>query len=175
MITLLLFVDFWLGHTAPETATIDKRLEMEKRIDFKEAYPEGYNAMLALGAAVKPKLLPIQQVELMKIRASQINGCAFCLGLHINTAKRAGETDERINFLAAWEEVDGLYNDVERALLALTEEMTTITRGVSDETYAKAAQVLTPVALAEAIMVVAAINTWNRILKTTHKQPELHG
>lgn len=118
--------------------------------------------MLAFGRAATQGLDPVVG-ELVKIRASQINRCAFCLDMHVKEARKAGESDERIDLLAAWEEVDGLYTDRERAALALTEAVTLLTEGfVPDEVYARAAAHFDEAELARLVGAIVAINAWNR-------------
>ncbi|MBS1590403.1 MAG: carboxymuconolactone decarboxylase family protein, partial [Bacteroidetes bacterium] len=106
--------------------------------------------------------------ELIKTRASQINGCAFCINMHTRDAMEIGETAQRLFLLDAWRETN-LYTAKERAVLALTEEMTLIAgKHVSDEVYQEAAAHLTDEEMAAVIMAVVAINGWNRIAITTH-------
>lgn len=144
---------------------------MNKRINFKETLPSGYDAMLQLVRTVKPATLTPLQTELIKIRASQINGCAYCLDMHLKVARNLGETQQRLDLLPAWEDTS-LYTEQEKAIFALTEEITRIEHGVKDETYAAAAKLLEPVQIAEVIMTAAVINTWNRILRATLAEPE---
>lgn len=100
--------------------------------------------------------------ELIKMRASQINGCAFCINMHTADARKNGETEQRIYLLNAWREAD-VYTDEEKAILALTEEITLIANHVSDETYAKAQRFFDEGYLANVIAMIVAINAWNRI------------
>ena len=105
--------------------------------------------------------------ELIKTRASQINGCAFCINMHTRDAIALGETTKRLFLLDAWRETD-LYTEKERAVLGLTESMTLLTNGhVPDEVYMNAVTHLTQKELASVIMAVVAINGWNRIAVTT--------
>jgi AhpD family alkylhydroperoxidase len=112
------------------------------------------------------QLTPTQS-NLISIRASQLNGCAFCLDMHTHEARQHGETEQRIYLLNAWRETT-LFTPEERALLALTEEVTFISRGVSDATYQQAVAVLGEQLVAQAIMMAVTINAWNRIAITTH-------
>lgn len=117
------------------------------------------------------KLTPIQ-TELIRLRASMINRCAFCLDMHVRDALKAGETQQRIAVLPGWRETD-LFSKEEQALLSLTEEMTLISRShVSNETYKNAAEILGDERLAHAIMAVVEINAWNRIAITAEIKPE---
>jgi len=142
------------------------------RIKINIAEPAGYKAMMALSKYVESTGLTTIQRELIKIRASQINGCAFCIDMHTRDARKAGETEQRIYALNAWRETP-FFDEQERALLALTEEVTLITGHVSDATYAAAAEVFDEVQLAQIIMTIVTINAWNRIAITTHLEPVL--
>lgn len=126
-----------------------------------------YEAMLGLEKYLTESVLDKKLYELIKTRASQINGCAYCINMHVRDAVKGGETTQRLFLLDAWRETD-LYTEKERAVLALTEAMTLITKGhVPDEVYNEAALHLTEKELAAVIMAVVAINGWNRIAITT--------
>jgi AhpD family alkylhydroperoxidase len=144
---------------------------MEKRISIKQTEPEAYKAMLALENYLKTSKLTNTHKELIKIRASQINGCAFCINMHAKEARNNGETEQRIYLLNAWREAD-LFSDEEKALLALTEEVTLIQHGVSDETYRQAARFFDENYLAQIIMAIVTINAWNRISVTSRTPPD---
>lgn len=128
--------------------------------------PEAYNALLAVEKFIASSPLTPTHKELIKIRASQINGCAFCIDMHTTDALKNGETAKRIFLLNAWREAD-LYTEEEKAILALTEEITNIQGHVSDETYANAAKLFDEKYLAAVIMMAISINSWNRIGITT--------
>lgn len=118
--------------------------------------------MLAFSQAPAKGLDPVVG-ELVKIRASQINHCAFCLDMHVKDARKAGESDERLDLLAAWEEAGDLYSEKERAALALTEAVTLLTDGfVPDEVYARAAEHFDEAELSHLVGAIVAINAWNR-------------
>jgi AhpD family alkylhydroperoxidase len=104
--------------------------------------------------------------ELIKMRASQINGCAYCLNMHARDARKLGETEQRLYLLATWRETT-LFTPEEQALLALTEEVTLIGQHVSNATYQRAAALFDERYLAQAIMAIITINAWNRIAITT--------
>jgi AhpD family alkylhydroperoxidase len=107
--------------------------------------------------------------ELIKIRASQINGCAFCINLHTSDALKQGETAQRIFLLDAWEETE-LFTEEERTILAMTEEITLISQnGLTDETYRKAEKLFDSNYIAQIIMAIVTINAWNRISISTKK------
>ncbi|MDW6062016.1 carboxymuconolactone decarboxylase family protein [Streptomyces sp. FXJ1.4098] len=127
--------------------------------------------MVGLDAAARKGLDPAL-VDLIKIRASQINHCAFCIHMHTRDARKAGETEERINLLSAWEEASGFFTEKERAALALTEAVTVLTDGfVPDEVYQRAAAHFEEAELAQVIAAIIAINAWNRIGVSTRMVP----
>ena len=136
---------------------------MNKRIKLSEVSPEAYEAMIGLESYIAKSGLDKNLYELIKTRASQLNGCAYCINMHTRDAMKLGETPQRLFLLDAWRETE-LYSERERAVLALTEEMTLIAgRHVSDDVYNEAAKHLTDKELAAVIMSVVAINGWNRI------------
>ncbi|SHG26988.1 carboxymuconolactone decarboxylase family protein [Dysgonomonas macrotermitis] len=138
-----------------------------KRLNMYATAPELYKAMLSLENALQQTSLTPIEKELIKIRASQINGCAFCLNMHTRDARKIGETEQRIYLLNAWHETN-LYTDTEKIILQLTEEITHISKGgVSDATYREAEKILGTPKLAEVIMAVVVINAWNRIAIAT--------
>lgn len=134
------------------------------RIKMFKAAPELYSAMMTLSEASIKDVDPVIG-ELIKIRASQINRCAFCLDMHTRDARKAGETEQRLALVAAWEEAGDLFTERERAALALAEAITEVAgRGaVSDEVYRRAAEVFTDRELAQVIAMTVTINAWNRI------------
>ncbi|KAK1181302.1 carboxymuconolactone decarboxylase family protein [Streptomyces sp. NBS 14/10] len=141
------------------------------RMRLANLAPEFYKAMVGLDAAARKGLDPAL-VDLIKIRASQINHCAFCVHMHTRDARKAGETEERINLLSAWEEASGFFTEKERAALALTEAVTVLTDGfVPDEVYQRAAAHFEEAELAQVIAAIIAINAWNRIGVSTRMVP----
>ncbi|MFC9469115.1 carboxymuconolactone decarboxylase family protein [Streptomyces coelicoflavus] len=116
------------------------------------------------GKAVTDSTLPAATQELVKIRASQINGCGFCLDMHTKDAAKAGETSLRLNLIAAWREAK-VFTDAERAALELTEQGTRIAdgSGVTDEAWAKAAEHYDEEQLTALVGLIAVINTYNRL------------
>jgi AhpD family alkylhydroperoxidase len=141
------------------------------RGDYARTAPDMYRSMLAFGQAAGKGLDPVI-AELVKIRASQINRCAFCLDMHVADARRAGESDDRIFLLSAWEEVEGRYTEKERAALALTEAVTLLTDGfVPDEVYARAAEHFDEAELARLVGTIVSINAWNRFNVAFRTQP----
>jgi len=145
---------------------------MSTRIDIQKQQPEAYKAMFALEKYLSTSAIPPLHKELIKMRSSQINGCAFCIDMHTRDARKLGETEQRIYLLNAWREVDNIYTEEERCVLAIAEEVTLISKhGLTEETYAKAAQLFEPNYIAQLIMAVVTINAWNRIAISTHLQP----
>jgi AhpD family alkylhydroperoxidase len=136
---------------------------MQPRINFKQAAPDAYAAMSGLQGYVYKCGLEHSLLELVKMRASQINGCAFCIAMHSADAVKAGESHERLHLLAAWRETD-LYTPRERATLAWTEALTVIAgKEVSDELYDEARKQFSEKELVDLTHAVIAINGWNRI------------
>jgi AhpD family alkylhydroperoxidase len=144
---------------------------MEKRININETDPKAYKAMYALEGYLANSQLTKAHKELLKIRASQINGCAFCIDMHTKDALKYGETAQRIFLLNAWQETE-LFTEEEKVVLAMTEEITNISQhGLSDATYKKATQVFDNNYIAQLIMAIVTINAWNRIAISTHLEP----
>jgi AhpD family alkylhydroperoxidase len=143
---------------------------MSNRIRINKAEPAAYKAMLGLSQN-SSTILDKKHAELIKIRASQINGCAYCLNMHTVDARKIGETEQRIYTLSAWRETP-FFDEKERAILALTEEVTLISKkGVSEETYNTAANLFDEQYLAQIIMAIVTINAWNRIAISTQMVP----
>ena len=143
---------------------------MQERINVLKTDGEAYKAMMALDHYLSSSTLNKTHRELIKIRASQINRCAFCLDMHTHDARTMGETEQRIYTLNAWRETT-FFTEEERAILALTEEVTMITGGVSDETYENAIRVLGEKYYALVIMEIVSINAWNRIGVSSQLKP----
>lgn len=133
--------------------------------------PEVYKAMINLDAAARQGVDPVL-LELVKIRASQINHCAFCMDMHSKDALAAGESVERIVQLSGWEESKHFYTAKEIAAIELTEAITLLTDGfVPDEVYAQAAEHFDETELAQLIASITVINSWNRISVTARMVP----
>ena len=133
--------------------------------------PEAMQAMYALNTVVDKSGLPRELVWLVQLRASQINGCAVCLDMHARIMQHGGETDERINAVAAWHDAP-YYTDAERAALALTEALTRMadrTDPVPDEVWQPAARQFNEVELSGLILAVSVINVWNRLNVATRQ------
>ncbi|MFE6196692.1 carboxymuconolactone decarboxylase family protein [Streptomyces sp. NPDC057838] len=145
--------------------------EQPARLDWARHAPEVYKAMVRLDAAARQGLDP-KLLELVKIRASQINHCALCLDMHSKDALAAGESVERIVQLGAWEESRHFYTEQELAALELTEAVTVLTDGfVPDAVYERAARHFDEAELAQLIAAIAVINAWNRFGVTCRRTP----
>lgn len=139
---------------------------MENRINIQKVEPAAYQAMFGLEKYLSTSTVDPILLELIKMRASQINGCAFCLNMHSADARKIGETEQRLYLLNAWRETT-LFTKEEEAVLALTEEITLISNHVSNEIYNKAASFFDEKTLAQIIMAIVTINAWNRIAIST--------
>jgi len=137
---------------------------MQPRLQAQKASPGAYHAMLGLELFVrKSSKLEPSLIELVKMRASQINGCAFCLDMHSKDARAAGETEQRLYALNAWSETP-FFTDRERAALTWTEAVTLVADGhVPDAVYEEAMQQFSEEELVNLTMAVVTINGWNRL------------
>ena len=136
---------------------------MEPRLDYQRAAPEAIRPMVALERYVHESGLESSLLELVKMRASQLNGCAYCLDMHSKDARAEGETEQRLYVLSAWREAP-FYTPRERAALAWAEAVTLIGEaGVSDELFATAREHFSEAELVSLTMAVIAINGWNRL------------
>jgi AhpD family alkylhydroperoxidase len=147
---------------------------MQPRLDYASVAPDGVKAMWGLekyvhGCGLEPSLL-----ELVKTRASQINGCAFCIDMHTKDARAGGETEQRLYALSAWRETP-YFSDRERTALAWTEAVTNVAQtNVPDEVYELARQHFDEKELADLTLAVVAINGWNRLAVSFRKVPGTH-
>jgi AhpD family alkylhydroperoxidase len=137
---------------------------MTQRVDNPyKAAPDAIKAMMGVETAIRASGLEHSLLELVKMRASQINGCAFCIHMHATDARAAGETEMRLYLLNAWRE-SSLYSDRERAALAWTESLTRLTEtGAPDADYALISQSFTPAEQVNLTLAIGAINLWNRL------------
>jgi AhpD family alkylhydroperoxidase len=136
---------------------------MEARISYLKVARGVYEAMLGLEKYLHQCGLEESLLHLIKLRASQVNGCAYCLDMHWKDLRAAGETEQRLYGLDAWEE-SPYYSDRERAALAWTEAVTNIQKGhVSDQVYEHVRKFFTEKELADLTLAIAAINGWNRL------------
>lgn len=143
--------------------------ENGSRIDFAKTAPKAFRALIGFDAAAREGL-ERTLVELVQIRASQLNRCAYCLHMHSADARRAGESEERLHMVAVWREAAHFFTDRERAALALTEAVTLVSDGgVPQEVYERAAHLFEEGELARLLALIFTINTWNRIAVATAK------
>ncbi|WP_026994887.1 carboxymuconolactone decarboxylase family protein [Flectobacillus major] len=142
---------------------------MQKRLNIKDAAPNALKAMIGLETYLSKCSISKSTKELIKIRASQVNGCAYCINIHTQDAIKNGETNQRIFLLNAWREAEGIFTEEEKVVLAITEEITLIHQnGLSDETYLNALQFFSETQIADIITAVITINLWNRVVLSTH-------
>lgn len=136
---------------------------MEPRINLFADAPDLVNRFIEFSNAIERGGLDHTLLELVKVRASQINGCANCLNIHTSAARKAGESEQRLHLVAAWQE-SPLFTERERAALAWTEHLTLIAdRGAPDAVYAELDQHFTKREQAQLTMVINIINSWNRL------------
>ncbi|MET8803024.1 carboxymuconolactone decarboxylase family protein [Streptomyces sp. NPDC004546] len=139
------------------------------RLDLARSAPKVFRAIVGFDAAARAGLDPAL-VELIQIRSSLLNHCAYCLHMHTNDARKAGESDDRLHMVAVWREARHFFTPREQAALALTEALTLVAdAGVSDTVYAEAAAHFDEEELAHVIAVICTINTWNRVALATGK------
>lgn len=144
---------------------------MDKRISIAQKIPGAIKAMAELENYLQTTQLSVIHKELIKIRASQINGCAYCINMHTKDARKYGVTEQRIYLLSAWRETN-FFTEEEQVILAMTEEITMISKaGLTDNTYEHAARLFEASYLAQIIMAIISINSWNRIGIATKMAP----
>jgi AhpD family alkylhydroperoxidase len=145
---------------------------MTKRINFNDVQPSAYDAMDALDKFLDDSTIDRLHREFIKIRASQINGCAYCVDSHSHDALRLGESLQKVLLISAWREPKDVFSEEERLLFRMTEEITLIHQhGLSDEAYQQAIQVFGEEKTAQIIMAIVTINAWNRIGVATELRP----
>ena len=138
-----------------------------ERINIYKTNPKAYDGVFALEKFIEGSPLNKKEISLIKMRASQINGCAYCLNMHIKEAIKAGETLQRLHLLATWKD-SNLFNEVEKLILEMTEEVTLIHRkGLIEATYQKAISLFDEQTIIAIIMTISTINVWNRIAIST--------
>ena len=146
---------------------------MQQRIDVTKVNPAAYKAVAALQSYVDQSGLDAKLRELIKIRASQINGCAFCLIMHTRDARKIGESDDRMHLLNAWREAP-VFTPRERAALAWTEALTLVAdTHVPDEVYDKVRKQFSEKEMVDLTAAIAAINTWNRFAIAFRAPPQV--
>ncbi|MCG6573303.1 carboxymuconolactone decarboxylase family protein [Pseudomonas sp. AF32] len=145
---------------------------MQPRIDFYTASPEAFKAMMALETAVSKLGLEKSLLELVKLRSSQINGCAFCIDMHTADARKDGETERRLYAVTAWREAP-FFTGRERAALAWTEALTRLSEThAPDADYELLSQHFNPKEMVDLTVAINAINGWNRLAVGFRKMPE---
>ncbi len=138
-------------------------MEMEQRINYYEVAPEALNIMLEMEKYIKSSGIDRKLRELVKIRASQINGCAFCLNMHTSDARKMGETEQRLYCVSAWDDCD-FYTDTEKAALELTEHVTLIpSKRVPYDLYNRVRKHFSEKDYVDLIFMINQINSWNRL------------
>ena len=136
---------------------------MQQRLSYSKVAPEGIEGLNKLEKYVKNSGLEADLVELVKLRASQINGCAYCIDMHTKDARTHGESEQRLYAVSAWHEAP-FYSERERAALAWTEAVTQVSKDhVPDEVYEQAQEHFTEKELVDLTLAVIAINSWNRL------------
>ncbi len=155
----------------PESRDFMTTETMQPRINYKSIAPDGFTALRSLESYVHHCGLESSLLELVKMRASQINGCGYCLDMHSKDARAHGETEQRLYVLSAWREAP-FYSERERAALAWTEALTLIsTNDVPDEVYQLARRHFEEKELVDLSLAIAAINSWNRLSIAFHAVP----
>lgn len=135
---------------------------------------DAYKALLELNKYVARTGIDKLQREMIKIRASQINGCAYCVNSHTRDARKLGETEQRIYLMSVWRESPNVFNEEDQCLLAMTEEITLIHQhGLSDELYNKSISLFGEEKTAQIIMAIVTINAWNRIGVSLNMHPDI--
>jgi AhpD family alkylhydroperoxidase len=144
---------------------------MSERIRYGRAFPEGVHTLHELGKVINESGLEHSLLELVKTRASQLNGCAYCIDMHTKDARAAGETEQRLYALSAWEETP-FFTARERAALAWTEAITNIQHGhAADAVYEMALKEFSEAELARLTFAIGHINFWNRIAIAFRSEP----
>ena len=145
-----------------------------ERFKMGKVQPAAYKAMNELDKFVASSSIPPLHRELIKIRASQINGCAYCVNHHTRDARELGETEQRIYLMSVWREASNIFTEEEQLLLEMTEEITLIHKhGLSEALYEKSMDIFGEEKTAQIIMAIITINAWNRIGVGLKMHPEL--
>ncbi|MEU8914591.1 carboxymuconolactone decarboxylase family protein [Streptomyces nigrescens] len=152
-----------------EANEADESAGRSPRVNFAKAAPKAFKALIGFDAAAREGLDPAL-VELVQIRSSQLNKCAYCLHMHTTDARKAGESEERLHMVAVWQEAPHFFTAKEQAALALTEAVTLVAQGgVPDAVYQRAATHFDEPELARLLALIFTINTWNRLALSTGK------
>jgi AhpD family alkylhydroperoxidase len=146
---------------------------MKTRFNLLTVVPQAYAPLIEMDKLLADTKLERIQREMIKIRTSQINGCAYCLNAHTKDAVKYGENPQRIFVMSAWREARNWFSETDQLILELTEEVTLISKhGVSDEIFEKAVALLGEETTAKVILAIVAMNSWNRLGIAFGKQPE---
>jgi AhpD family alkylhydroperoxidase len=164
-----------IGNSLPGSRNLagktQKEPNMTERLNYATSFPEGTHAILALEKAIRESGLEPPIIELVKTRASQLNGCAYCIDMHTKDARAAGETEQRLYALSAWRETP-FFTPRERAALAWTEAITNIQQGhACDEVYDAVCREFDQKSIVRLTMAITQINTWNRIAIAFRSEP----
>lgn len=144
--------------------------ESHERFSVHEVDPSATEAVLGLESYMRSSGFDRQLYELVKIRASQLNGCAYCLNMHTRDARAGGEDQRRLDVLSAWREAPALFTEREQAALAFTEATTLVADGgVPDAVWSKLTSCFPPQEVVHLLMAIATINVWNRLAIATHQ------
>ncbi len=147
---------------------------MTQRIDWKAVAPQGFTAQMGLETYVRHSGLEHSLLELVKVRASQINGCAYCLDMHTKDARAQGESEQRLYALSAWCETS-FYSERERAALAWTEAVTRIAEGgTTDDLYVEMRRLFSEKELIDLTLAIVTINGWNRLAIACRTLPGIY-
>lgn len=171
-VLLLLLPIVLMAKDVEDEVNNQSKNETKMRIRIKELEPHLYGLMQQFDKYLQESELSKTHQELIKIRASQLNNCGYCLNLHSKDALKNGEDETRIYMLPLWKKVPMFYTDEEQIILQMTEEITLISEGLSDEVYEKAIATFSKNYVAQIIMAVTVINAWNRIGVATHMEDE---
>ena len=145
---------------------------MTTRLSFSKINPEAYTAMDALDNYVANTGIDPLLQEFIRIRASQINGCAYCVDTHSRDARKAGASEQRVFLISAWREAGSIFTEEERLILKMTEEITLIhQKGLQQSTYEEALSLFGEQKTARIMMIIITINAWNRIGVATELKP----
>jgi AhpD family alkylhydroperoxidase len=146
-------------------------MDMQARLDFFKVSPEGTKAMMALEERVSQSSIEKPLAERVRLRASQINGCAFCVDMHSTDARKGGETDRRLATVSVWRETP-FFTERERAAFEWTEAVTLVSQThVPDDVWERVKPHFTAPEIADLTMLIIAINGWNRIAISLRKMP----
>ncbi|MFF9785369.1 carboxymuconolactone decarboxylase family protein [Streptomyces sp. SID8375] len=157
------------SNQANEVNEVNGAVGRSPRVNFAKAAPKAFKALIGFDAAAREGLDPAL-VELVQIRSSQLNKCAYCLHMHTTDARKAGESEERLHMVAVWQEAPHFFTPKEQAALALTEAVTLVAQGgVPDAVYQRAAAHFDEPELARLLALIFTINTWNRLALSTGK------